>query len=140
MEKTSYTANVVEPPSLLFMRIAPAPPALFTVFAICSLYDSWFVSHNTILPLTSIGCNKSQYLPFTSGNNFREKFVGWKADSPSYSAPLPKTATAFIFLSVVLAPTVRIHGAPFSTVPLPVHYFLQSNIQKFPSPSPNMRQ
>ncbi|KAG5622355.1 hypothetical protein H5410_007573 [Solanum commersonii] len=39
------------------------------------------------------------------------------ADSPTYLAPLPKTATALIFLSVVVAATVRIHGAPFFKVP-----------------------
>ncbi|KAG5582744.1 hypothetical protein H5410_053371 [Solanum commersonii] len=93
-----------------------APPAFFTILAMSFLDKSLLESHNTILPLISLVLNNSQFIPFTSGNNFREKFVGWKADSPSYSAPLPKTATAPIFLSVVLAPTVRIHGAPFSTV------------------------
>nr|GMD94982.1 hypothetical protein CR513_13785 [Ipomoea batatas] len=59
----------------------------------------------------------SSFAPgYTKGNKVGGKLSTWKADSPDNCSPFPSTAVAFMVLSIVLAPTVRIHGASFDKV------------------------
>ncbi|RDY02715.1 hypothetical protein CR513_13785, partial [Mucuna pruriens] len=107
-------------------RIIATPPAFRTSCPFTTLGTFPPMSHNTTFPLTSTFFkdpgrqNAEELFPFEpaykSGNKLGEKSLGWNNDSPSYSAPFPSTADAAIFLSIVLAPTVRIHGASFERV------------------------
>jgi hypothetical protein len=80
--------------------------------------------------------NTDSGLPFTpayaKGNNVGWKSEGWKTDSPSNSSPFPITAVATMLLSIVLAPTVRIHGAPLTKDPSEGPEFPAAQLTKIP--------
>ncbi|WVZ11839.1 hypothetical protein V8G54_016369 [Vigna mungo] len=57
---------------------------------------------------------------------------GWKRDSPSNSCPFPSCAVATILLSTLLAPTVRIQGAPFTKEPGKGPEFPAAQLTKIP--------
>nr|GLL49289.1 hypothetical protein CR513_13785 [Ipomoea trifida] len=106
-------------------EIMAAPPASFTVFPLSTLAIPPPLSHNTTFPFTSLLSNdpgphraaSSSFAPgYTKGSKVGGKLWTWKADSPDNCSPFPSTAVALIVRSIVLAPTVRIHGASFDKV------------------------
>nr|GMD99807.1 hypothetical protein CR513_13785 [Ipomoea batatas] len=118
-------ARMVYPSISRFTRIMAAPPASFTVFPLSTLAIPPPLSHNTTFPFTSVLANEpgphraasSSFAPgYIKGNKVGGKLWTWKADSPDNCSPFPSTAVAFMVLSIVLAPTVRIHGASLDKV------------------------
>ncbi|WVZ11076.1 hypothetical protein V8G54_015606 [Vigna mungo] len=119
-----------------------APPACRTTCPLATLGNPPPMSQTTTFPSTSTSSKESgkqkpelrfPFAPgYTSGNSVGEKSWGWNKDSPVYSAPFPSTADAAIFLSIVLAPTVRIHGASLERVAYSGPEFAAEQLTKTP--------
>ncbi|WVZ10286.1 hypothetical protein V8G54_014816 [Vigna mungo] len=109
------------------MRIMAVPPALLTSSPLAILAIPPPLSHKTILPLKSTSfkdplahkaaCCLPFFPAYVRNSGVGEKSEGWKTDSPSNSCPFPSLAVATMLLSILLAPTVRIQGAPLTKEP-----------------------
>uniref|UniRef100_A0A7C9D5Q5 Uncharacterized protein n=1 Tax=Opuntia streptacantha TaxID=393608 RepID=A0A7C9D5Q5_OPUST len=105
-------------------RIIPTPPAFLTTRPLATR-GLLPLSQMTILPLTSFGLREfsiqrdTDRMPvrpgYTTGYIFPSSASPAYRDTPVIFFPFPRTTSAGKFLSIVLAPTVVIHGARFVT-------------------------
>ncbi|KAG4401217.1 hypothetical protein AAZX31_07G207000 [Glycine max] len=66
------------------------------------------------------------------GSRVGEKSEGWKIDSSSNSCPFPSFVVAAMLLLIMLAPTMRIQGAPLTMEPRRGPEFPTTQLTKIP--------